>query len=58
MKHRLIASFVFLIPLFYLAMGHMMGWPLPAFFHDHANVFAVAFLQFLLVLPIMCPMAR
>ena len=53
MKHRLIASFVFLIPLFYLAMGHMMGWPLPAFFHDHANVFSVAFLQFLLVLPIM-----
>ena len=53
MKHRLIASFVFLIPLFYIAMGHMMGWPLPAFFHDPGNTFLVAFLQFLLTLPIM-----
>ena len=53
MRHRLIASFVFLIPLFYIAMGHMMGWPLPAWFHDPGNAFAVAFLQLLLVLPIM-----
>ena len=30
-KVRLILSFVFMIPLFYLAMGHMMSWPLPAF---------------------------
>ena len=27
MKHRLIWSFVFLIPLFYISMGHMMGAP-------------------------------
>ncbi|WP_186564914.1 heavy metal translocating P-type ATPase [Lawsonibacter celer] len=53
MKRRLIVSFCFLIPLFYLAMGHMMGWPLPAFFHDPQNVFILAFLQFLLVLPIL-----
>ena len=53
MKHRLIASFVFLIPLFYIAMGHMMGWPLPAFFHRPENAFLVAFLQLLLTLPIM-----
>ncbi len=53
MKRRLVVSFLFLIPLFYLAMGHMMGWPLPAFFHDPGNVFVVAFLQFLLTLPIM-----
>ena len=26
-KVRLIVSFVFMIPLFYLAMGHMMSWP-------------------------------
>ena len=31
MKHRLIWSFVFLIPLFYIAMGHMLGAPLPGF---------------------------
>ena len=27
MKHRFIASLCFLLPLFYLSMGHMMGWP-------------------------------
>ena len=32
MKRRLIASVVFLLPLLYLSMGHMMwNWPLPAF---------------------------
>ena len=29
MKHRFVWSFVFLIPLFYISMGHMMGAPLP-----------------------------
>lgn len=54
MKRRLIVSFVFLIPLFYISMGHMMGWPLPAFFHDmRANGMSVALIQFLLLLPIM-----
>lgn len=31
-RMRLIVSFVFTIPLFYLSMGHMFGWPLPAVF--------------------------
>jgi len=54
MKRRFWLSLVFLIPLFYIAMGHMMGWPLPAFFHDmRANGLSVALIQFLLVLPIM-----
>ena len=53
MKRRFCSSLVFLVPLFYLSMGHMMGWPLPAFFHDPGNVFVVAFLQFLLTLPIL-----
>ena len=30
-----------------------LGWPLPGFFHDPGNVFVVAFLQFLLTLPIL-----
>ena len=30
MKKRLIISIAFLVPLFYIAMGHMMGLPLPA----------------------------
>ncbi len=29
LRRRLIASVVFLLPLFYLSMGHMFGWPLP-----------------------------
>ena len=53
MKHRLIASFVFLIPLFYISMGHMMGLPLPSFLTGHENAHAYAFTQFLLTIPIM-----
>ena len=53
MKRRLIVSFVFLIPLFYLSMGHMMGWPIPHVFHGTQNAFIFALTQFLLLLPIM-----
>ncbi|WP_302496215.1 heavy metal translocating P-type ATPase [uncultured Flavonifractor sp.] len=53
MKRRFLTSLIFLVPLFYIAMGHMMGWPLPAFFQDPGNVFVVALIQFLLTLPIM-----
>ena len=53
MKHRLIWSFVFLIPLFYISMGHMMGAPLPAFLRGEENAILFALAQFLLVLPIM-----
>ena len=42
MKRRFTVSLAFLIPLFYLAMGHMMGWPLPHFFHDPGNALLVA----------------
>ena len=53
MKHRLIWSFVFLIPLFYISMGHMMGAPLPAFLLGHENAVAFGLTQLLLTLPIM-----
>ena len=53
MKRRSLVSLCFLVPLFYIAMGHMMGWPLPSFLHDSRNALAFAFIQFLLVLPIM-----
>ena len=53
MKRRFCASLVFLVPLFFLPMAHTMGGHLPAFFHDPVNVFVVAFLQFLLTLPIL-----
>ena len=36
MKKRLIASLIFLIPLMYVSMGHMMwGWPLPSFMAEN-----------------------
>ncbi len=53
MKHRMIWSFVFLIPLFYISMGHMMGAPLPAFLLGLENAVAFGLTQLLLVLPIM-----
>lgn len=52
MKKRVIISFLFMIPLFYLSMGHMMGWPIPAFFHRNEHAVTFAFTQFLLCLPI------
>lgn len=36
MKKRLIASIIFLIPLMYVSMGHMMWkWPIPDFFNGN-----------------------
>ncbi|MFR6291090.1 MAG: heavy metal translocating P-type ATPase [Peptococcaceae bacterium] len=52
MKRRLIISFVFLIPLMYVSMGHMVGLPLPSFLSGHQNAVSFAFTQFLLALPV------
>ena len=52
MKQRCIASFVFMVPLFYLSMGHMLNWPLPDFFLGHTQSMNFAFTQFLLTLMI------
>lgn len=52
MKLRLIISTIFLIPLFYISMGHMIGLPLPSFFMGIENALIFAFTQFLLSLPI------
>ncbi len=53
MKHRLIWSIVFLVPLFYLCMGHMVGAPLPAIFKGVENCMVYTLAQLVLVLPIM-----
>ena len=53
MKHRLIWSFVFLIPLFYISMGHMLGAPLPGFLTGLENSVAFGLTQLLLTVPIM-----
>jgi Cu+-exporting ATPase len=53
MKRRLIVSFIFFIPLFYISMGHMMGLPLPAGLLGHENMLTFALVQLLLTIPIM-----
>ncbi|MBB5262913.1 Cu+-exporting ATPase [Catenibacillus scindens] len=52
MKFRLIVSFIFMIPLMYIAMGHMMGLPVPAIFVGAENAVIFAFTQLLLTLPV------
>ena len=52
MRVRLTVSFAFLLPLLYLAMGHMFEWPLPGFFHGTANAMNLAFTEFILLIPI------
>ena len=51
-KNRLIISFIFLIPLMYISMGHMINLPLPHFLMGARGSVNFAFLQFLLTLPI------
>lgn len=52
MRMRLITSLVFCIPLFYLAMGHMMGWPLPSVFLGREHMMITALAELVLVAPI------
>ena len=61
MKGRLLWSVVFLVPLMYIAMHHMLlvwfGLPVPEvvreIFHGPENAVSFSFAQFLLLLPIM-----
>ena len=52
-KHRFCWSLVFLIPLFYLSMGHMMGWPLPQIFTAEENMMVFGLTLLLLTIPIL-----
>lgn len=49
---RFVWSLIFLLPLFYISMGHMMGAPLPPILTGHENMMIFALTQFLLTLPI------
>ena len=51
-KTRLWVSFIFMILLMYVSMGHMIGLALPSFLSGHENAVSFAFTQFLLCLPI------
>lgn len=52
MRTRLIISIAFLIPLFYIGMGHMLGWPLPGIFTDHTHSMTLALTELVLLIPI------
>ncbi len=51
-KTRLIISIVFLIPLMYISMGHMLHLPFTDILSSHRNPILFALTQFLLTLPI------
>ena len=53
MKHRLIASIALLVPLMYIAMGHMMGLPVPWFFVGEENSLVSALAQLILTVPVL-----
>lgn len=55
MKHKLTASAIFAIPLFYVSMGHMLGLPVPAFMDPGINPFMYALVQ--LILAVGCMIA-
>ncbi len=52
MKKRIIFSFAFLIPLYWVSMGHMINLPLPKWLCGLENAMSFALIQFLLTLPI------
>lgn len=52
MRTRLIVSIIFLVPLFYIGMGHMLGWPLPSVFTDHTHSMTLALTELVLLIPI------
>ena len=53
MKKRIIGSGVFLAVLMYFTMGHMVGLPVPSWYHGVENTMNAALLQFFLTLPVL-----
>lgn len=53
MKTRLIRSVIILIPLMYVAMGHMLPLPMPPFLSGTENALISALVQLLLTIPIL-----
>ena len=51
MKTRIIGSAVFLVILMYFTMGHMVGLPVPGWYHGQENAVVAALLQLMLTLP-------
>ena len=53
MKTRLVWSIVFLVPLMYVAMGHMLHLPMPSWLHGEGNYLTNALVQLLLCVPVL-----
>ena len=53
MKVRIIVSFIFLFILMYFTMGHMIGLPIPQWYHGTENALVAVLLQFLLTIPVL-----
>ncbi len=52
MKKRIIGSAVLVVLLMYFTMGHMVGLPVPGWYHGTENAMVAALLQFFLTLPV------
>lgn len=52
MKTRIIGSAICLVVLMYFTMGHMVGLPLPSWYHGRENAVVSALLQLTLTLPV------
>ncbi len=52
LKTKLAVSACFAIPLFYVAMGAMLGWPLPPFIDPMAHPLRYALAEVVLVIPV------
>ena len=53
MKKRLVSSIIFLAVLMYIAMGHMVGLPVPSILHGTENALINALVQMLLAAPVL-----
>lgn len=53
LRIKLIVSAVFTLPLFYIAMGHMVGLPLPMIIDPHHSPLNFGLIQLMLVIPAM-----
>ncbi len=53
MRRRFLISLIFTVPVFYLAMGGMLGLPMPGFLAGIENSLILAMVQMLLTIPVM-----
>ncbi|MDD3207049.1 MAG: cadmium-translocating P-type ATPase [Erysipelotrichia bacterium] len=52
LKIKFLLTLIFTIPLLYIAMGHMIGLPLPLFIDPHHHLFNFAIAQLILTIPV------